>query len=46
MDEKTRYSLPDGVEAGDVIARGCRIEHDAAVAYGLDVLYEDWRRDT
>ena len=22
-------------------ARGCRIEHDAAVAYGLDVLYED-----
>lgn len=22
-------------------ARGCRIEHDAAVAYGLKVLYED-----
>ena len=22
-------------------ARGCRIEHDAAVAYGLDVLYGD-----
>lgn len=22
-------------------ARGCRIEHDAAVAYGLDILYED-----
>lgn len=22
-------------------ARGCRIEHDAAVAYGLAVLYED-----
>ena len=22
-------------------ARGCRIEHDAAVAYGLDVLYEE-----
>ena len=22
-------------------ARGCRIEHDAAVAYGLDVIYED-----
>ena len=22
-------------------ARGCRIEHDAAVAYWLDVLYED-----
>lgn len=22
-------------------ARGCRIEHDAACAYGLDVLYED-----
>lgn len=22
-------------------ARGCRIEHDAAVAYGLEVLYED-----
>lgn len=21
--------------------RGCRIEHDAAVAYGLDVIYED-----
>lgn len=21
-------------------ARGCRIEHDAAVAYGLDVIYE------
>lgn len=21
-------------------ARGCRIEHDAAVAYGLEVLYE------
>lgn len=24
-------------------ARGCRIEHDAAAAYGLEVLYEDWR---
>lgn len=22
-------------------ARGCRIEHDAAVAYGLEVLYEE-----
>lgn len=22
-------------------ARGCRIEHDIAVAYGLEVLYED-----
>ena len=22
-------------------ARGCRIEHDAAVAYGLEALYED-----
>ena len=22
-------------------ARGCRIEHDAAVAYGLEVLHED-----
>ena len=22
-------------------ARGCRIEHDAAVAYGLDVIYEE-----
>lgn len=22
-------------------ARGCRIEHDAAVTYGLDVLYEE-----
>ncbi|WP_419040028.1 Lar family restriction alleviation protein [Parolsenella catena] len=22
-------------------ARGCRIEHDAAVAYGLEVLYGD-----
>ena len=22
-------------------ARGCRIEHEAAVAYGLEVLYED-----
>lgn len=22
-------------------ARGCRIEHDAAVAYGLDIIYED-----
>ena len=21
-------------------ARGCKIEHDAAVAYGLDVIYE------
>ena len=21
--------------------RGCRIEHDAAIAYGLDVIYED-----
>ena len=21
--------------------RGCRIEHDAAVAYGLDVIYEE-----
>lgn len=23
------------------LARGCRIEHDAATAYGLDVIYED-----
>lgn len=22
-------------------ARGCRIEHDTAVAYGLDIFYED-----
>lgn len=22
-------------------ARGCRIEHDAAVAYGLDIIYGD-----
>ena len=22
-------------------ARGCKIEHDAAVAYGLDIIYED-----
>nr|DAY63957.1 MAG TPA: Nucleoside 2-deoxyribosyltransferase like protein [Caudoviricetes sp.] len=22
-------------------ARGCRIEHDAAVAYGLEIIYED-----
>lgn len=22
-------------------ARGCKIEHDAAVAYGLEVLYEN-----
>ena len=22
-------------------ARGCRIEHEAAVAYGLDVIYEE-----
>ena len=22
-------------------ARGCRIEHDTAVAYGLDILYEE-----
>ena len=22
-------------------ARGCRIEHEAAVAYGLEVIYED-----
>lgn len=22
-------------------ARGCRIEHEAAVAYGLDIIYED-----
>lgn len=22
-------------------ARGCRIEHDAAAAYGLDIIYED-----
>ena len=22
-------------------ARGCRIEHDAATAYGLDIIYED-----
>ena len=26
---------------GWVNARGCRIEHDAAVAYGLDIIYED-----
>lgn len=22
-------------------ARGCRVEHDAAVAYGLDIIYEE-----
>lgn len=22
-------------------ARGCRIEHEAAVAYGLDIIYEE-----
>lgn len=22
-------------------ARGCKIEHDAAVSYGLDIIYED-----
>lgn len=22
-------------------ARGCRLEHDAAVAYGLDIIYEE-----
>jgi hypothetical protein len=22
-------------------ARGCRIEHDAAIAYGLDIIYEE-----
>lgn len=22
-------------------ARGCRIEHDAAIAYGLNIIYED-----
>ena len=22
-------------------ARGCRIEHDAAVAYGMDIIYEE-----
>ena len=22
-------------------ARGCKIEHDAAIAYGLDIIYED-----
>lgn len=22
-------------------ARGCKLEHDAAVAYGLDIIYED-----
>ena len=27
-------------------ARGCRIEHDAAVAYGLDILYEDDEGET
>lgn len=26
-------------------ARGCKIEHDVAVAYGLDVLYEDGDKD-
>lgn len=26
-------------------ARGCRIEHDAAVAYGLTVLYEEGEQD-
>ena len=26
---------------GWVNARGCRIEHDAAVAYGLDIIYEE-----
>lgn len=23
-------------------ARGCKIEHDAAVAYGLDIIYEEY----
>lgn len=27
--------------AGWENARGCRIEHDAAVAYGLDIIYEE-----
>ena len=26
---------------GWVQARGCKLEHDAAVAYGLDIIYED-----
>lgn len=25
-------------------ARGCRIEHDAALAYGLNIIYEDEKR--
>lgn len=25
-------------------ARGCRIEHEAAVAYGLEIIYEEVRR--
>ena len=26
-------------------ARGCRIEHDAAVAYGLEIIYEQEKKD-
>ena len=35
MEQNT---IPDGYWED---ARGCKIEHDAAKAYGLEVLYED-----
>lgn len=49
--ERTLWMLGKSIELlaqADVVyfcdgweyARGCKIEHDAAVAYGLDVIYE------
>lgn len=39
----TNMSLCDAAYfcAGWESARGCRVEHDAAKAYGLEILYED-----
>ena len=44
---KAMISQPMAGKTGEQIvaarekARGCRIEHDAAISYGLEVLYED-----
>lgn len=40
-DERQRTDSRSYFCKGWENARGCRIEHDAAVAYGLEVLYED-----
>ena len=44
LSQSIRYiGKVDGVVfmPGGENARGCKIEHDAAVAYGLDIIYEE-----